>query len=92
MAYFKSVCTRHFTGASFDIVYTFFNRLNIENIINQQTLLQYQVSGLEVNSTWWESEHSTPHYIPLEYISPVPSSENDSDQRDWRNIQEVYTQ
>jgi len=48
-----------------------------------------QVCGLEVNSTWWESEHSTPHYIPLEYISPVPSPENDSDQRDWRNIQEL---
>ena len=66
--------------------------LNNKIILNQQTLLQYQVCGLEVNSTWWESEHSTPHYIPLEYISPVPSPENDSDQRDWRNIQEVYTQ
>ena len=30
MAYFKSVCTRHFTGASFDIVYTFFNRLTFK--------------------------------------------------------------
>ena len=70
----------------------FFYSLNIKIIINQQTSLQYQVCGLEVNSTWWESEHSTPHYIPLEYILPVPSSENGSDQRDWRNIQEVYTQ
>ena len=25
------------------------------------------VHCLEVNATWWESPHSTPHYMPLEY-------------------------
>ena len=51
-------------------------------------LLINQVIGLEVNPTWWESEHATPHYIPLEYLeTPVPKMINSLD--DWRTPDEV---
>ena len=51
-------------------------------------LLINQVIGLEVNPTWWESEHATPHYIPLEYLeTPVPKMTNSLD--DWRTPEEV---
>ena len=51
-------------------------------------LLINQVIGLEVNPTWWESEHATPHYIPLEYLeTPVPKMINSLD--DWRTPEEV---
>ena len=51
-------------------------------------LLINQVIGLEVNPTWWESEHATPHYIPLEYLeTPVPQIVNSLD--DWRTPEEV---
>ena len=55
------------------------------------TLLMKQVVGLEVNPTWWESEHATPHYIPLEYLQPPPPPiENSLD--DWRTPEEVTYQ
>jgi len=29
------------------------------------------VTGYEVNRGWWESPHSTPHFIPLEYVDEL---------------------
>ena len=29
-----------------------------------------QVTGVEVNSSWWEGQHSTPHFIHLDYTEP----------------------
>ena len=29
-----------------------------------------KATGLEVNSGWWESGYSTPHFIPLVYTEP----------------------
>ena len=45
--------------------------------------------GLEVNPTWWESEHATPHYIPLEYLETRPPPEIISNFDDWRTPEEV---
>ena len=38
------------------------------------------VSGLEVNSGWWESKYSTPHFIPLDYTEPglIPTLPEDA--------------
>ena len=51
-----------------------------------------QVVGLEVNPTWWESEHATPHYIPLEYLQPPPPPKIENSLDDWRTPEEVTTQ
>lgn len=40
----------------------------LEWLLSQATALK--VEGLEVNSGWWESEYSTPHFIPLTYTEP----------------------
>ena len=55
-------------------------------------LLTKQVVGLEVNPTWWESEHATPHYIPLEYLQPPPPPKNENSLDDWRTPEEVTNQ
>ena len=40
----------------------------LEWLIDKATDLQ--VTGVEVNSSWWEGQHSTPHYIHLDYTEP----------------------
>ncbi|XP_023338871.1 uncharacterized protein LOC111709445 isoform X2 [Eurytemora carolleeae] len=39
----------------------------LEWIIQEASDLE--VYGFEVNKGWWEGPHSTPHYIPLEYVT-----------------------
>ena len=40
----------------------------LEWLISRTTDLQ--VTGVEVNSSWWEGQHSTPHFIHLDYTEP----------------------
>lgn len=40
----------------------------LEWLLSKATRLK--VEGLEVNSGWWESDYSTPHFIPLTYTEP----------------------
>jgi len=34
-----------------------------------QAATDIQVTGYEVNKTWWEGPHSTPHFIQLEFVN-----------------------
>jgi len=36
-----------------------------------QEATSLSVTGYEVNRGWWEGPHSTPHFIPLEYVDEV---------------------
>lgn len=42
----------------------------LEKLLSLSAQRLARVEGLEVNSGWWESKYSTPHFIPLQYTEP----------------------